>query len=179
MQENLETNPENLRITEQHPEILKQPEILQSLLIPMEAWCLKTLLTENRPFSTAELHSKAVIELWVSSLRELPKSDELRELVELTSETGYKPYKAQLIRNPMAKEVKQIREDLQQKGIKYPSYEKVDNILEGLQSWGIFTKRYGATGKAKYFWVLQPAFLTRYGKRIRRYLEKQEIGIIW
>lgn len=180
------TKSENLRITQQHPEILTHPEVLEALLVPLQTWCLKTQLLENRPFSTGELHGRVIIDIWISSLRKWPEGT-LRTLIGEEVAKIHSPYgvypggsgKFALLQIPTPKEIKEIRKELQSNGIKYPSYEKIDDMMQSLESWGFVTRLHESTGKVKHFWVLQPAFLLNYAPNIREYLKKREVNLTW
>lgn len=161
----LENTPSNLKINQQLPNLELAPEIIESILLPLELFSLKTILFQNRPVTTYEIHNRITTVIYDNHRAEFGKPE--YHFIR-TGEPAPKPMEA----NDMRIELKAHK-------IKYPSYEKINSTLETLENWGILTRRYEGKGNAKYFWILQPGFNIEMRKKIMEYLKGRPEIISW
>lgn len=173
-------HPEELPITQQYPEIMEQPEILTSLLMPLETYLLRIMMLEKKPLNTQTLYNKVVKQLFAQAitLKRLPAKIErhikhLQEGLFYTSKSNYTVGFDDLIHwkeEPSAQQIRDMTIILTKLKKNAPSVYKIDKTMETLESWGFVSRRYENTERSKYFWVVQPAFNIKYGRVIRKYL---------
>lgn len=186
----IEKEAEKLKISQQHPEILEEPQLLESVLLPLETFFLRRMLIKNTPQNTQSLYNAAVINLFTKWYeREYPRrldkphlAEKLRSIEKLTLITADqfgKVHALHWIHSPSAKEINTMTEVLREENASPPSIYKIERTMETLQGWGFVTKRYDEAGNTKFYWVLQPAFTKKYGKKVKEYLSKREVALEW
>lgn len=67
-----------------------------------------------------------------------------------------------------------VREKLKEENIDFPSYYRVKNSIQELESFGIFVRRNIEKGKADFLWVVNPRFKKRWDERRREIIKEIE-----
>lgn len=156
----LSKNENELKIFEKHPHIIENPEILRSVLLPIELFALQQLLKENRPLSTNDVHARAIRKIYTDSEKDAPR--------------GAHDYSRSITPDLLL----WVKSELKKKKLKYPSFDKILNVLSSLESWGFLTKRPDEYGKASFFWVLHPALKIESRKKLLEAL-MPEAELVW
>lgn len=146
----------DLKAFNQHPNLAERPEILRSLLLPIEAFVLRTILKLNKPLSTNEVHLRTVCKIWAEKVHSAHPVEYTQVLI------------------PTPKEFLSIKKELREKGIRFPTFEKIDNVLKSLESWGFLTTRTDDYGKANHFWVIHPSLSIETRQKLKNGLGEQE-----
>lgn len=193
---NLDIEQTDLKITADHPEVLERPELLESLLLPLEMYLLKVMLEQNRPKNTQSLYNETVKKLFSDYVKRLHVQNEHKDLqkssklyseimglftcqVYVNNLGNIKSTEFRWVASPRTKDINKMVSLLKEHYESPPSIYKIGKIMETLESWGFVTKRHESAENTKFYWVIQPTFNHNYAASIRDFLGEKNIELEW
>jgi DNA-directed RNA polymerase subunit F len=136
--------------------VLENIDILSSILTPLENIVINIL--KESPKTTNEIRSVFIFNL--SKHFNVTLTKEEIEKIKPYKETKISLFRSEYLVN-IPKASIYLEKKLKEKGIKVPSFDKFDYILNSLARLGIVGKRYDPLKKGKrgFLWILNPDFL--------------------
>jgi hypothetical protein len=179
-----------------HVNYNETPEIIQTILLPLELWSLETIFSFKRPMSAGEFFSLKVFETFIEHLETnnpfndnktdtiiLSKQEILNVLpnIILDHKVGYMNpddvnYRKEDLNelkdmyNISYNDLKTIENLLRKKNIEIPSYKLIVSNLDNLVSWNFLVKRDVEKKHEKSLYIINPRLYIKYGQVLDYFL---------
>lgn len=168
------TNEKEIQKEEERPmfaeyevRLMENPMVIESLLIPLEYFCLLNAINNVQPMTTRDYYK-----LNLRSIYSIVYEDttEVRYPIVINRDTferrTLKSRPQRSAKHPnihskrilSSKDVAEMEAILRREDIDFPSYSKVKRTLESLENWGFLSVRAGHSKNEKVYWVLSPRF---------------------
>lgn len=151
---------------------LGEPELIESVLLPLERFVLYEFLRTNSPLTRKIIQDSIIINIWNCYLEE--------DVYRNVPGGAHKKHKTSDVwehkeRPLTSEELERIKAVMMKNGVKYPTYEKIEATINILEDWGLLVRRSEGTGKrARFFLMLNPFFPVNDRKALREYFGKRK-----
>jgi len=150
------------RIETFYEQILEEPDLLKQQLLPLELWCLQTILGFQKPMNTREFYKLQLDRVF-------------RENFDLhhrtTRKRYYKKHDKSIFAAGFSETDKTRKQEkwLRDEKIKFPSYPKILNTLRSLEGWHMIKRRHDDVKKmADFYWILDVKFYFKVKPKLRQ-----------